>query len=105
MNDQQVSFIGQLLAERYQIERALGQGSVGSAYRAEDVRTGRPVAVKVFNPDVTPDAASMDALLNDARAATQLVSPNLVPTLDVGVHNERFAFVVEPCCSSYGVTV
>ena len=91
-----MSFIGQQLAERYQIERQIGQGNVGTLYRADDQRTQHAVAMKIFNGDIAPDSEAAQALLADARHATQLVSPNLVPTLDVGVHAGRFAFVVEP---------
>ena len=96
MNEQQVSFIGQVLADRYLVERKLGQGSVGTAYRAEDRREGRPVTVKIFNPGIEPGQPATEALLHDARIAARLVSPNLVPTLDVGVHAGQFPFVVEP---------
>ncbi|MEZ4463772.1 MAG: serine/threonine-protein kinase [bacterium] len=96
MNDQQVSFIGQLLADRYLVERKLGQGGVGTAYRADDRRESRPVAVKIFNPGIEPGDPATELLLADARTAARLVSPNLMPTLDVGIHADRFAYVVEP---------
>ena len=42
--------IGQTLDEKYQIERELGRGGMGSVYLATHLGTERPVAVKVISP-------------------------------------------------------
>lgn len=43
------------LADRYRIERELGQGGMATGYLAEDVRHHRKVAIKVLHPE---DAAN-----------------------------------------------
>jgi serine/threonine protein kinase len=40
------------LADRYKIERELGQGGMATVYLAEDLKHRRKVAVKVLNPDL-----------------------------------------------------
>jgi serine/threonine protein kinase len=41
------------LADRYRIERELGQGGMATVYLAEDVRHRRKVAVKVLRPELS----------------------------------------------------
>ena len=38
------------LADRYQIERELGQGGMATVYLAQDLKHHRPVAIKVLDP-------------------------------------------------------
>jgi serine/threonine-protein kinase len=92
----EASFIGQVLGERFVVERKLGQGTVGTVYRADDRRDRRPVAVKILNPTLSPGSAPVNRMLDDAQRASRLLHPNLVPLLDHGVHAERFVYLVEP---------
>ena len=45
-----VSRLGEALAERYRIERELGQGGMATVYLAQDLRHDRKVAIKVLRP-------------------------------------------------------
>jgi serine/threonine-protein kinase len=69
--------------DRYTIEDLIGQGGMGSVYRAYDPRLGRRVALKV----ISEGSASADAnarLVREARAAAALDHPNAVAIFDVG---------------------
>ena len=69
--------------ERYTIEAPIGQGGMGSVYRAYDERLGRRVALKVISdPAAGPDANAR--LIREARAAAALDHPNAVSIFDVG---------------------
>jgi hypothetical protein len=92
----EISFVGATLAERYRVDAKIGQGIVGTVYRGEDIVEGRSVALKIFNPDVDPASPATQKVIDDAQRANALGHPNLVPTLDAGVHAERYLFVVEP---------
>ena len=48
------SRVSAALADRYRIERELGQGGMATVYLAHDVKHDRKVAIKVLKPDAGP---------------------------------------------------
>ncbi len=69
---------GTLLANRYCIERLLGQGGMGQVYLARDQTLDIPVAVKTMSALLQHDAGAVERLKDEARAALQLAHPNIV---------------------------
>ena len=68
---------------RYEIQRKLGRGGMGTVYVAHDPVLGRMVAIKVFAGDLDlPDAR--ERFSREARAAAALSHPNIVTVHDYG---------------------
>ena len=73
---------GEVLGDKYRIERVLGRGGMGIVLLARNQRLGERVAIKVLARDPTPALAAR--LLMEARAAARLRSDHVVRVFDVG---------------------
>jgi len=71
------------LANRYRIERALGQGGMATVYLAHDLRHDRDVAIKVLHPDLGA-ALGGERFLSEIRTTARLQHPHILPLLDSG---------------------
>jgi serine/threonine-protein kinase len=70
---------------RYRVVDLLGQGAMGTVYRARDEALDRDVAVKVMSAGLTdPDVRAR--FLREARAAAKLQHPNIVTIYELGEH-------------------
>ena len=73
-----------VLAERYELEKIIGEGGMATVWRARDVRLDRPVAVKLMADKISNDADFRARFLQEARAAASISHPNIVDVLDYG---------------------
>lgn len=73
---------------RYQIERLIAHGGMGSLYLARDPVIDRPVAIK-FLKEGFDDGEARERFAREARAAGRLHHPNIVTVFDVGEHQNR----------------
>ena len=71
-----------VLAERYVLQRILGEGGMATIHLGHDERMGREVAVKLVAPD-EPDEARA-ALLHEVSVMAQLDHPGVLPIYDFG---------------------
>ncbi|HJV85567.1 MAG TPA: serine/threonine-protein kinase [Noviherbaspirillum sp.] len=76
-------------AGRFYITRELGRGTVGCVYLGHDPVIGRDVAIKTFNPRLTPSDRNRfePQFINEARAAGRLSHPHIITIYDASVEN------------------
>jgi eukaryotic-like serine/threonine-protein kinase len=90
------SLTGQVLDQRYQINRKLGEGGMSYVYQAQEIGTDKPVAVKILIPRLSRDPASVERLRREATIATRLNHPNVCPILRMGETSEGLIYLVMP---------
>jgi serine/threonine-protein kinase len=75
---------GTVLADKYRLERKLGQGGMGAVWRAEHVQLRSPVAIKLIDHQIVAHPDALARFLREAQSAAALRSPHVVQILDFG---------------------
>ncbi len=81
------------LADRYVIERELGQGGMATVYLARDQRHDRQVAVKVIRPELSA-VIGADRFLQEIKLTAHLQHPHILPLYDSGSAAELLYYVM-----------
>jgi serine/threonine-protein kinase len=82
------------LADRYRIERELGQGGMATVYLAEDLKHKRKVALKVLKPELAA-VLGADRFVQEITTTAALQHPHILPLFDSGEAG-GFLFYVMP---------
>lgn len=86
----------QIVAARYELQKVIGKGGMGTVYQALDRNTGQTVAVKALKAEVTADSPDMvERFLREGEALRQLNHPNIVKMLDALQENKQHYLVME----------
>ena len=75
--------LAQSLADRYAIERQVGEGGMATVFLARDIRHDRLVAIKVLREDVAQRMGG-ERFLREIRTTATLNHPHIVPLHDSG---------------------
>jgi hypothetical protein len=87
------SRVGALIGN-YRTLEEIGRGGMGAVYRAEQVVTTRPVAIKVLLRDAATKREAVQRFFDEARATARLKHPALVDIYDCGVTPDGDHFIV-----------
>jgi len=88
------ALIGKVLANRYQFESRIGEGAMGSVFKAKHVKVGRPFAVKVLHKRLLEDRKGLLRFEREAELAGRLHHPNVVGVVDVGETDDGSRYIV-----------
>jgi serine/threonine-protein kinase len=80
---------GAILDGRYRVIEPVAQGAMGTVYRAERVKLGRIVAVKVLHDALPHELSGRKRFEIEAMAMAKLEHPHCASVLDVGVYHDR----------------
>ena len=89
-----VDRLNAVLAERYAVEREVGQGGMATVYLARDLKHNRPVALKILRPELAA-VVGAERFLNEITVTANLQHPHILPLFDSG-EADGFLYYVMP---------
>jgi serine/threonine-protein kinase len=81
------------VAGRYDVKRELARGGMGQVFEARDVKHGRPVAIKVLDPELAA-AIGPARFRSEIETAARLSHPHIVPLFDSGEADDLLYYVM-----------
>ncbi len=81
------------LADRYRIERELGQGGMATVYLAHDVKHDRKVAIKVLRPELAA-VIGAERFVREIRTIAALQHSHILGLIDSGEVNGTAYYVM-----------
>ncbi len=86
---------GTVIMNRYKLESMLGQGGMGSVWKAEHLQLRSPVAIKLLDPAIADNEQMLARFLREAQACAALRSPHVVQIFDYGVEDSTAFIAME----------
>ncbi|MCS6884944.1 MAG: serine/threonine-protein kinase [Acidobacteriota bacterium] len=88
------AFPGERIVDgKYRIDALIGQGGMGTVYRATHLELDRVIALKVVLPDFVSSSETLERFRREARAAARLNHPNVITIYDFGVLQSGRAYL------------
>ncbi|HEX5818170.1 MAG TPA: serine/threonine-protein kinase, partial [Gemmatimonadales bacterium] len=85
--------LGAALADRYRLERELGQGGMATVYLAEDLKHDRKVAIKVLHPELSAVIGG-ERFLTEIKTTASLQHPHILGLIDSGAADNLLYYVM-----------
>jgi serine/threonine protein kinase len=76
------------LADRYTLERQLGEGGMATVYLAKDLKHDRMVALKVLKPELAA-VLGADRFVQEIKTTAALQHPHILPLFDSGTAGQQ----------------
>ena len=77
---------GDLICDRFEILRFLGEGGMGQVYEALDTELGQRVALKTIHPDIASDPTVLLRFKQEVQLTRRVTHPNICRTFDLERH-------------------
>jgi serine/threonine-protein kinase len=86
--------LGRTIGGRYLVEEKVGEGGMGTVYRARHEVVGRDVAIKFLSPELATDRAHRTRFLREARAANRINHEHIIDITDFGETDDGLVYLV-----------
>jgi serine/threonine-protein kinase len=87
--------VGTVIADRYRMLSLVGRGGMGVVYKAEHVRIGKLMAIKLLHGELARDKDIVKRFKREADSASKLSHPNTVQIFDFGRSDNLMYLVME----------
>jgi serine/threonine protein kinase len=85
--------IGTTIAGKFLILSAVGEGAMGSIYKAEQTTLSKMVCIKVLHPHLSGDRTISKRFHREARAASRIKHPNAINIIDFGTAEDGTHYI------------
>lgn len=86
--------VGDIVNERFRVDRALGMGGFSAVFEATQINLGRQVALKMMLPEILGDSYNISLFRREAQFAKNLRHPYIIELYDYGETERRLPFIV-----------
>jgi serine/threonine-protein kinase len=86
--------VGSVIADKYIVERVIGEGGLGVVVSAHHQHLEQTVAIKYLRPKVLGSKVVTDRFLREARLAAKIRSEHVVRVFDVGIHASGVPYMI-----------
>ncbi len=94
VTDDAEPMIGELVGQKYRVERKIGQGGMGEVYLGLNAELGQRVAIKFLSRKLAHDEGIVARFLNEARSYCKVNHPNAVTLLEYGQHDDGTLYII-----------
>ncbi len=85
---------GDIVAEKYELQRPLARGGMGQVWVAQNQLTERRVAIKFMLPELADSPDTVQRFFREAKASARIDHPSIVDVLDLGTLEDGAPFMV-----------
>mgnify|MGYP003384602812 CR=1 FL=1 len=86
--------VGTLFDERYRLLEHLGEGGMGSVYKAQEILLDRLVAIKILHSSLIGAAASLERFQREGQLMSSLCHPHLINCFRFGIWKSSYPYIV-----------
>ena len=93
MDDAEGELIGTVIADRYLVNKLLGEGGMGKVYLAQHVRLPQQAAIKVLHHDMVKDAGAVARFNREAANAARIEHDRVARVFDFGETSDGLVYI------------